>query len=533
MSKCKQLVKVSFLNSFGINQALHSKNRKERAKLAGFGILFGFVALSMLAVFFMYSYALADSLEQMNASLRILPAMMMALCCVISLVTTVFKTNGLLFAFRDYDILMAMPIKTSTIVTSRILMLYGTNLLFNAMVMVPAVAVYCLKIQPSFLFYPVFLLSLLAIPLIPIIAATFLGIVIHLISARFRHSSLVSAAATMLLLLGCMALSFQTENLLSNFGNLSMAVMDSVNRIYPLTELFTQAVCDQNYLSLLLFVGISALLFFLYCVLVGRQFKKINTILTSKKSASRYQVQSLKTSTPLWALYRKEWKRYLSCSIYFINTGFGAVLMIAACALLLAFDPNALVEQMPDMDVLPLLRTLLPYGFCLLAGMSCSTCSSISLEGNSLWILKSLPVSATAIFLSKAAVNLTFLLPSIAISTVLASIALDMDLWQSLVLFFLPAAYSLFIALFGLLTNLFFPNFTWKAEVNVVKQSIPVFICMLTGMVGAFLSAVPVFVFSSVSPTLLAGCAAGVFLLLCLLLWRILQTTGAQLLRAM
>lgn len=533
MSKWKQLLKVSMLNSFGINQALHSKDRKERAKLAGFGVLFGFVALSMLFIFFFYSYSLAYSLEQMQASLRILPAIMMALCCAISLVTTIFKTNGLLFAFHDYDILMAMPIKTSTIVASRIFMLYGTNLFFNAMVMIPAIAVYCIKVQPSFLFYPVFLLTLLAIPLVPIVAATFIGIMVSLIASRFRHSSVVSVAVTMLLLLGCMALSFQTETLLSDLGNISITIMASVNRIYPLTELFTQAVCDQNLLSLLLFAGVSGLLFFLYCLLVGSQFKKINTILTSRKSSSHYQVQYLKVSTPLCALYRKEWKRYLSCSIYFINTVFGAVLMIVACVLLLIFDPNTLVQQIPGVDLLPLLKSIVPFAFCLLVGMSCSSCSSISLEGNSLWIIKSMPVSATAIFLSKAAVNLTFLLPSIAVSTVLMSIALHLDVWQTLALFFLPAAYSLFISLFGLLANLFFPNFTWKAEVNVVKQSVPVLICLLVGMLGAFLSAAPVFLFSSVSPSLLAGLAAVFFLLLSLLIWRILRIKGTQLLRSM
>ena len=120
MRNMKLLLKVFALNSLGINQALHSNHRKDRLKLVGMGFLFAFVIVSLLFVFFMYDYLLAMSLTQVQISLRILPAMMMALCGMITLFTTIYKANGILFSFRDYDLQMSLPVKSSTIVASRI-----------------------------------------------------------------------------------------------------------------------------------------------------------------------------------------------------------------------------------------------------------------------------------------------------------------------------------------------------------------------------------------------------------------------------
>lgn len=533
MSKLVKLIKISALNSFGFNQARHSRDRKDRAKLVGFGVLFGFVALSMLFVISFYNLALAQSLEQIHASMRILPALMMAICCLITLITTVYKTNGLLFAFKDYDILMAMPIKTSTIVASRILMMYGMNLAFNSIVMIPTAVVYGIKAAPPLFFYPVFLLGLLAIPMVPIILATIVGVIITVISSRFRHSSAVSVILTLLLLLGVMAISMQMETVLTDFGNISIALMATVNHIYPLAELFTQAVCDLNFLSLVLFVGISLAAFLLFSLVVGHWFKKINTMLTTQKASSHYKLVSLKASSPMLALYRKELKRFLSSPLYILNTSIGVILMMIGSVALIVFDPTILSGELPGVDIVPFLHSAAPYFFCFMLGMSCSSCASISLEGNHLWIIKSLPVQAHTIFLSKAGVTLSYSLPGVAVSTVLLTIALQLNIGQALMLFLLPVTYAFFISLFGLLVNLFLPNFTWKSEITVIKQSAPVFICIMVGMLTSILLAVPVFTITSVSPLLIMGLETVCIILVDLLLWHTLKTKGAAMLRAM
>lgn len=215
---------------------------KEKHRLIGFFFLFGWAGICILCVSFFYSYAMAMSLHQIGADLRILPALMMAACCIITLITTIYKSTGTLFRFQDYDMLMAAPVKTSTIVASRIILLYTFNLGFCFMIMGPAAVVYALWATPSWTFYPLFLLCFLAIPLIPIILATLLGMVISLFSVRFRHSSIIAILLTVLLTACALLVSFQMQTILTDLGNISQRLMDSVNHIYPFAQWFAAAI---------------------------------------------------------------------------------------------------------------------------------------------------------------------------------------------------------------------------------------------------------------------------------------------------
>ena len=71
---------------------------------------------------------------------------------VLSLVTTVYKAPGLLFAFKDYDLLMSLPVRTGSLVASRLLMLYGVNLAFTLLTMVPAWVVYAVFAAPPWFY---------------------------------------------------------------------------------------------------------------------------------------------------------------------------------------------------------------------------------------------------------------------------------------------------------------------------------------------------------------------------------------------
>jgi ABC-2 type transport system permease protein len=100
----------------------------------------------------------------------------------------------------------------------------------------------------------------------------------------------------------------------------------------------------------------------------------------------------------------------------------------------------------------------------------------ISLEGKSLWIIKSLPVEAKTVYLSKIAVNLTVLSPCL-VDALLIGLALKLGFAESLLLMLMTAVCSIFISSYGLLINLLLPNFSWSNETVVVKQSAA---CMIT-----------------------------------------------------
>ena len=139
MNEVRLLLKNQLLALFGFNKIRHTGDPGEKHKLTGFLVMMGAVALLLVGMMTLYSVGMAFVLEPAGL-LDLVPGLMMAVASVLSLVTTVYKAPGLLFAFKDYDLLMSLPVRTGSLVASRLLMLYGVNLAFTLLTMVPALS---------------------------------------------------------------------------------------------------------------------------------------------------------------------------------------------------------------------------------------------------------------------------------------------------------------------------------------------------------------------------------------------------------
>ena len=118
---------------------------------------------------------------------------------------------------------------------------------------------------------------------------------------------------------------------------------------------------------------------------------------------------------------------------------------------------------------------------CLLASMNDMAAPSVSLEGKSLWVLQSLPVSAWEVLKAKLKMQLVFTgipmlvflacaLPVLGLSPVLSLLAAAGSLLSVLLL-----------ALFGLTMGLKMPNLHWTSEITPVKQGGSVALALLGG----------------------------------------------------
>ncbi|MDD2363166.1 MAG: hypothetical protein PHH84_09545 [Oscillospiraceae bacterium] len=481
MNKLRILLKVQLMALFGINKLLHSNDKREKAKLIRFALLFVFVFFSLLFTIIMYDYIIIDSFNKIGLP-QIMPALMMAMASLITLITTIYKVNGLLIGFKDFDMTMAMPIKTSVVVASRLLLLYLMNAGFCLIITLPAGIIYSLFVPQSPLFYLYMLLLALFIPMVPMLIGTALGLLITAASSRFRHANVVNIILALILTLAAMSLSIAFPAVITNPEAIGKVLMNSVYRIYPLTRIYTKALCESDVVSLLLFIFISVILFVVFVLLIGKFFKYLNTVYTTARTRSNYRLKTLKVSSVIKSLYKRELRRYFSSTIYVFNTAFGMVMAVIMGVALLFFKPAQLEVILELPGFADVIGTLAPMVLAMLVTMSCTTSSSISIDGKSFWILKSLPVKAETVFLSKIMVNLTVTLPLSLISSVLLAIALKMDAVQFVFMLLTPAAFAVLSAEVGLFLNLMYPNFAWTNETAVVKQSIPTLISVLGGM---------------------------------------------------
>lgn len=497
----KQIITLTRMQIGSALDFLNIKKKKDKKKqMSALAILgLGFLLFSFIS--FSYSMSMG-SVMQMVGELDVLPGFLMAVTCLITLITTIYKVKGTLFGFKDYDLVMSLPVKTSSVVASRVLLLYIINIYFTIIIMIPGIIVYGYLAHPNISFYILTILSVFFIPLIPIILASVIGVVLAAVSSRFKYKNAINTVLSILFFMFLMValLFIQNEQQLAQIGTM---LRDQMNQMYPLAELYLQGITEGNVIAYIGFIAISVVAFIAFAVIVGKLFRKLNSGIMAQRISSKYEFKEVNQVSSLKALYKKELKRYFSTSIYVMNTSFGLIFLILGSIIMFFVQPEQIKLILETKEALTVIQQTLPFGIALMVAMASTTSSSISLEGKNLWIIKSAPIKASDWFLSKILVNLTLTVPTVLIGGILLGIQFKLNAVQMLLNILLPLSYSYFTAVFGLFINLKFPVFDWTNETVVVKQSAASMIGVLSPMVTVGIPTAMIFVFSFINYELL------------------------------
>lgn len=484
-NKCLLLLKIQLYKMMGFNRMRYSKDPKDRYKSIGQFVLYAFLVFVLCSYSFLLSFGFG-----VIGMMHEVPVLLMAIASIFVLVTTFIKCNGVLFGFRDYELLTSLPVKPQDIIISRFLSMYIMNVLFTCAVMIPACIAKLIMEDVSIGFLFVYILSVFIIPLIPMMIATIAGTIILFVSRRMKYRSLVTTILTLGLCSVIIFLSFAMQNMGMNeieVEKMGQAVMEQVNQLYPLAFVYRAAICEGNITAFFMYIFGSMIVFVVFVWLVSKKYGEIHTAIATYKQKGNYKLQSLSAGSAFMALYKKELKRYFSSSVYVTNTFIGDIMMIAFAVCFIFLTPEQVAQYFDMPDAANWLKDAIPYVMAFICCMSCTTAASISLERKNLWILESLPIDNKMIYRSKMAVNLTITIPAIVISAVILIFTLQTNVWQSVLLFVTPMVYAIFSAQFGIIMNLLFPNFQWDSEVEVVKQGAATMCSILGGMITVFI----------------------------------------------
>lgn len=500
MKKVMRLVSIQLWAVLGDMLAI-GKNRKKKPKVLYVGVLAFILLMSGLSFF--YNMMIGLGLRMYN-SLELLPAVIMSACCFVIFMTTIFKVKGTLFGFRDYDMVMSLPVSTGVIVASRLIILYALNFMFVIILMVPMMIAYGILGHPDMMFYIIGIIAMFLVPFVPVVIASIFGTVIAYVASKFRHSNVLNIIFSIGFIALIVSASFTTNDSGKELVNISKTLSKQVNHLYPLAAMYTNAVIHGSMPDFLMFIAVSVAAFYFYSVLVKMIFKKINTQMMTGSYKANFKMGQLKTSSPFMALYKKELKRYFSSTLYVLNTGIGIVFLTIAAIAAIFVDLDKVLGSTVALDAL-LKSAPLYISFCIV--MTCTTMASVSLEGKSFWIIKSMPIAPKTVYLSKIAVNLTIISPAL-LDILIIAIALKMDILQMVYMFVITVALMIFISFYGLVINLLFPNLNWTSEIVVIKQSIATMITIFSamgyvGIQAVFLFAIPNLIASYLGFTLL------------------------------
>ena len=478
MSKLGVLFKVMLINSTGINKITKEKSKIERNKgifiTATVGASIA-ILLSMLVVYFEF---LAKGLNEVGLLDMLLVMGFMASTANIFF-TSIYKSQGILFSFKDYDLLSSIPIKKSDILISKMLYLLLINYLFSFFTLLPSAIIYYRYTLVSPIFFINVFIVFLAIPLIPVVVSSILAFGISYISSRLRYKNLVIALGTLCIAFIVFMMSFKSGDLIQKLIIDSQSISEGILKIYPPAILVLRGLKSNNFLYTFLFLGLSILIFAIFITIFNKSFTSISARLQESYKKSNYKVKEMKTSSKLKALVKKEIKRYFASPIYVVNTIIGPLLLIGVSIATL-FLGEDVIKTIFEVDVVKEIMPLFIIVIvCGILCISCTTNSSISMEGKNLWILKSSPIKPMEIFKAKIIMNLILILPSVLIADIIFSISLKLLLIQFIWLILISIIYSFIVPILGLIINLYLPKLNWVSETAVVKQSASVLIQMI------------------------------------------------------
>ncbi len=495
------LLKMQLYSLFGINRILHSHSKKEKQRSTALGGL----AVLIIGLMITYSTMISMSMVHMGA-VNSLPVISALICSFITLILTFLKSSGVLIGLRDYDIVMSLPVKNSEVVLSRLTMVYLANLFLSMIAVLPSVVIFGANAETGISGNMIFLLSFLFLPVIPMIISLGLGVLISFVSSRSKHKNILSLVLSTLIVLLIVAASAKAQNMNPDeLLNIGILFSNMASRLYPPAGLISKAVEQQNWLYFLAFAGISVFISVMFTGITAYFYQKLNTA-AFHPSTAKFKGNMLQVSSPFKAMYKREFNRYFSCTIYALNSTIGMVLLLAAALLLLFISPEALERQSGITGLSQMLRQVLPLVIAVFVTMTSTASASLSLEGKNRWVMCSVPVRAIDIFNSKIAVNLTVICPFVLISAALSGFKLGISLKQAILLCIVPTAYACFISVLGMYLNVKFPKYDWTSEYYAVKGgAISVLATMGAGMLSSVIPLSACIAFQNISSLIMTA----------------------------
>jgi len=486
----KVLLKKQFLesNAFYFQDKKTGKLRSVKG-IIGYSLLmllvFGILVASFASTGFMLKGLLyIDGFEWMYYALMGIMALLLG--CFGS----VFNTYSGLYQAKDNELLLSMPLKPSDILLSRLFGVFLMSALYSLLVWIPGIIVSWI-VGPGFGVGAVIVQILMSIiiSILVMVISCALGWLVAIISGYIKNKSFITVIVSLLFMFGYYLfigrMNVFLTQLLTNPNPFGRVVKGWLHPIFLLGK-----SCVGSISSAAIFTMIVAVLFGLCCFIMEKSFIAIVTMKRGSVKAE-YHAKELKVSTSGKALLSRELKRFLSSPTYMLNSGFGIIIMPVLGIAALVKAP--LLREFLSLITAEFawVRVMLPIipAAALMALLSTDavSASSVSLEGNTLWLIRSLPVSTREVLGAKLKLHTLLNIIPAVICAVLLSLVLELELTDIVLLIAFAYIYTFFCALFGLMMNILRPNLSWTSETVPVKQSLPVFLSLFGGWVLAML----------------------------------------------
>ncbi len=454
---------------------LQDKEGKRRSVqgILGFSLLLLIGLASMCFLFFGMGTVLCLPLAQQGMS-WVYFAFMGALATAFGVIGSVFTAKTKLYEAKDNDLLLSMPIPSWMILFSRLTGLYLFTLLFVGVVFLPALVAYLVWVEFSVTVLLCSILVLVIMPFFALAICCLLGWVFALIAAKLPGKNVLTVIFTVVFMvvyfMGYSKIDIFLDYVINNGEGVGKAMQ---TWLYPFWQM--GLACTGKLLPMLVYAAIFLGLFALVYLLMDRTYLRLATANKGGKRA-KYTGKGYKQTSWFGALFKKELLRFTKNPMVAMNCLLGTIFMLVfPFVALFAGEFRQAIAAVNEDEIFAMILALL---LCAVMSMNMISAASVSLEGESIWVVRSLPVQTEKVLLAKAGFH--FLMTAIpsAFASIFFCILFRIGIGYSVAVLAFALVFSALGAVLGLAINLKLPNLNWTNELHPVKQSLSTVLSM-------------------------------------------------------
>lgn len=425
----------------------------------------------------------------------------------------IFYTAASFYFSKDIEVLLYLPLKPKQIVGAKFLTLMIFEYVITAAVFLPAVIVYGVRSASGIMFYLYAFVVFVFIPVVPLCLSAVLVMILMRFTNASRHKDTFSTiAGTLALVLGLginlavqkfiAAMNPQELEALIRKGENSLTLITS--GIFPTARLAVSALLDtvtySGLLNLLLYTAVSAAVYILLLFLGETVYLKgvvgLSESVSKRNKQNKVEVMDklLKKRSALRTYTMLELKLLLRTPVYFLNCVIINFIWPIIFIPVSGLQPEkegiygAVVPLLSDPRIAGVLFLVGMALLTLISGFNGTVATSISREGQELFIKKYIPVSYRIQILAKVLSGFIMSMAGAMFNLAIATAAFKIPLYISLLILAAGCLGILFISFVEILIDLYNPKLDWDSEQKAVKHNLNVVYSMIISSIFAGLT---------------------------------------------
>jgi ABC-2 type transport system permease protein len=477
----------------------------------------------------------------------------LTLICMTIFVFGIFYVLNTFYFAKDVEFLLPLPLKPYEIVGAKFITVIIYEYLTEIVLLAPALIVYGIKSNAGILFYIYSIIIFLIIPVIPIIIAAIIDMIIMRFTNIGKHRDKLRVIGGVFALFIGIGVNIVMQKAGSAYDNDQQLIqrlltdknslLTMVSNLFPSAKFAALSLSDaasiaglQNFV---LFLIINLVFLGIFMILAqALYFKGVvggsETFSRRKKLTGAELEKGMVQNSSIKAFIIKELRLLVRTPAYFLN----CVIMnfLWPVFLLIPFatqkgsfkEINSAVEIFQHKEIYGVVLAVTFAVSIFMAATNGITSTSISREGQSIFINKYLPISYRDQLIAKVLTGVILSGAGLIIVLCIGLVVMKPPIYLIILMLLASLIGVFFISLTGIYIDLKFPKLNWDNEQKAVKQNFNLMINMFFGIAVAGL-----FVFLMVKFQLnmwyVLSIIFGIFGLLDVLLYYLLGTLGERL----